>query len=649
MVQPRRMAALLMSAILLCGCQKTPPTPTTEPTTAPTTIQTQPTTEPTTPTEPTEEIIPPISEPPAPENPQTLAPVTKLTCTKWVTFPQLLSLGEGKVAASRNYYDKAKKDYVNSLQLLDIYSDKILAQVDTDTTLELIPQQFPDGSILTADPHAREIVVYDGTLAEQNRISVPNTDGFFSYDRSRYYYVDGSILCHMETATGKRGRLPLHQELRLERLVGIHPTADLLIARVYTDNYSDNCALAVIDAQRGHLRLLSGKLANVWLTGDTFYGVAMNDTAYGMDVYHGTFSGNSVQRITASKIGDDQMGWSVMPGSHLLVRRFAPDNDKPRNTCLLDLKQGTMVNLDDYGYIDCTFGTVWLHDEQLIMGFYEKGDYFYPVLLDPKAMTFTPGATGEEIAWPGNVDISVLKQEQEADSSLQQLREAADTLEQKYQIRILLGKQTEAGCAYARRTAQTATDPGQIQAALDALDVALSQYPQDYFLRFRGLDNQSGIQLLLTGPIEGSLPTTGFTALLRDRYVIGLDITTANLTKTLHHELSHATEMVLSTDSFDADQWASLNPEGYKYYGIYDSGYLNLTKWTYSGGSGADSHFVDSYARINPREDRARLWEEFMTTDCTDLLRAPALQGKLRLMLQIMGNQFPTDPWASVL
>ena len=136
---------------------------------------------------------------------------------------------------------------------------------------------------------------------------------------------------------------------------------------------------------------------------------------------------------------------------------------------------------------------------------------------------------------------------------------------------------------------------------------------------------------------------------MRDRYVIGLDITTAGLAKTIHHELWHAIEMVLSTDSFTADQWAALNPSGYKYYGTYDTGYQNLTKWTYSGGNGVDSHFVDSYARINPREDRARLWEEFLTTDCTDLLRAPALQGKLRLMLQLMSNEFPTDPWISAM
>ena len=88
MVQMKRTAALLLTATLLCGCQKTPPAPTTEPTTAPTTVQTEPTTLPTTPTEPTEEIIPPIAEPPAPDNPQILAPVTKLTCTKWVAGEQ---------------------------------------------------------------------------------------------------------------------------------------------------------------------------------------------------------------------------------------------------------------------------------------------------------------------------------------------------------------------------------------------------------------------------------------------------------------------------------------------------------------------------------------------------------------------------------
>ena len=60
-------------------------------------LTTTPTTEPplqfTEPTEPTEETTPPPS----------LEPVTRLSSIKWRTVPQLLSLGDGTVLASRNY------------------------------------------------------------------------------------------------------------------------------------------------------------------------------------------------------------------------------------------------------------------------------------------------------------------------------------------------------------------------------------------------------------------------------------------------------------------------------------------------------------------------------------------------------------------
>lgn len=644
MVKLKQTAAVCLLAAMLSGCQQPAPTPVTQPTTAPTTTPTQPTAVPTDSTEPSEEPIPVITEPSVPADPQLLDPVTKLQCTKWVTFPQLLSLGSGQVAASRNYYDKSKKDYVNSLQLLDLYADQIIAQVDADTTLELVQQRFPDGHILTADPHGLQFLEFDEALNPVNQFSVPNTDGFFSPDRQQYYYVDGGILCRMEPDSGKRGQLALNQDLRFERLVGVHPTENLLIARVYTDDYSDNCALAVIDGDRCMLRLLSGKLANLWTTGDCFYGVAMNDTAYGMDVYCGTFSGDSVTRIDAAQIGDDQMGWSVLPGSHILVRRFNPDKGAG-STHLFDLKQGTTVNLDDYGYPYCTFGTVWLHEEQLIMGFYEVGDYFYPVLLDPKAMDFQPGVTGEAAAWPGNVDETLLAGQTAPDAGLEELRQRADLLETQYQIRILMGQQIEDGCAHARRSAQTATDPTLISAALDILETELARYPEGFFRTFRSRDNRSGVQFLLTGAISGSLPTAGFTSLLRDRYVIGLDITGLNLESTVHHELWHAAEMVLSTDRFAGAAWDKLNPENYRYYEKYDSGYLDLTKWTLSGGSGTKSHFVDSYSRISPREDRARIWETLMISGSADLLSAPVLKDKLSLMVTVLGEVFPTDPW----
>lgn len=643
-----RVVGVCLAALLLWGCGRDLPAPSPSTEAAlPTTTVTEPTV--TQPTQPSQETtIPPITEPPLLQEPQTLAPVTRLGCTRWVTFPQLLSLGEGRVAASRSYFDREKDSYVNSLEILDVYGDTVLHSVLHEGTRELVLQRFPDGSIVTADPAASQYYVYDQSLTLQEQFSAPSVEGWFSYDRADLYYLESGVLYRMDVASGNRGRMKLEHDLRFESLVGIHPTEDMLVGKVRLSAYTDHCGIAVIDVSSGRLRLLSDRLSHLWLTGDSFYGIAMNDEVYGNDVYTGTLSGTRVDRLTADQIGDDQMGWSVMPGSHLLVRRFAPDED-PRNTAIFDLKNGTWTDLDSYGFIDCAFGATWLYDEQLILGFYEDGDYFYPVLLDPKAMTFQQGPVPESVAWPELVDSAVIDRYQATvdgpalDSALEAVRQQADTLEEKYDITVQLAQQTELSCRYAGKTADTVTDPEVIRAALDTLDQELGKYPEGFFKAFRNGAGEGGLCFSLTGEIEGDLSTVGFSKLIRDTYVLGLDITALALPQTIHHEVWHGIEMRLSTDTFDTAAWSACNPSGFRYYGSYDPGYEKLTKWTWSHGSVGNSHFVDPYARINGREDRARIWEMVMSIDVSQLMEAGAVRQKLQIMVGAMDQVFPGE------
>lgn len=642
-----RVVGACLAVMLLWGCGRDlpAPMPSTDGT-QPSTVVTEPTV--TRPTQPVQETVPPITEPPLTQEPQTLEPVTMLGCTRWVTFPQLLSLGDGKVAASRSYFDKEKGSYVNSLEILDVYEDKVLHSVLHDGTRELVLQRFPDGSIVTADPAALEYYVYDRSLTLQARFSAPSVEGWFSYDRADLYYLESGVLYRMDVASGNRGRMKLEHDLRFESLVGIHPTEDLLVAQVRLSAYTDHCGIAVVDVSSGQLRFLSDRLSYLWLTGDTFYGIAMNEEAYGNDVYTGTLSGGQVTRLTAGQIGDDQMGWSVMSGSHLLVRRFAPD-EEPRNTAIFDLKNGTWTDLDDYGFVDCAFGAVWLYDEQLILGFYEEGDYFYPVLIDPKAMTFQQGPVPESVEWTELVDSDAIERYQATvdgpslDSTLEAVRQQADALEEKYDITVQLAQQTELSCRYAGQTADTVTDPEVIRAALETLDQELGKYPEGFLKAFRNGAGEGGICFCLTGPIQADLSVVGFSRLIRDTYVLGLDITALSLPQTIHHELWHGIEMRLSTDTFDTAAWAACNPGGFRYYGSYDAGYETLTGWTWSHGSVENAYFVDPYARINGREDRAKIWEMVMSIDASRLMEAEPVRQKLQIMVGAMEQVFPGE------
>ena len=643
----QKLAAALLAALMLAGCVQTNPQPSTDPSG---TTEPSVTTTPTAPSE-TEGTEPPITEPPIETPPPTLEPVTGLSCTKWKTYPDLLSLGGGIVFASRNYYSADHNGIINSMELIDVYNDTLIASVTTNSAREPILQRFPDGAILTADTKSGTMYVYDSSLNLKDSFCVPSTEGFFSYDRTNYYFVDSDVLYRMDVSTGNRGRMSLEKDLRLESLLSIHPTEDLLLARVHLSPYTIDYGLALINAKTGKLRLLTDDLTHLWLTGDMFYGVEMNEQIYGYDVCYGSLSGGEVKRITTDVLGGDTVGYSVLPGSHLLLRRKAPDVGE-WNTTLFDLASGgTAADMAKYDFADALFSPIYLSEEQLILGLRKDGFFYTPTLIDPKALTFEEGLTPETVEWGHMVDCEVADRywnEPELPAALSELRAQADTIEKKYGVTILIGNQTADTCAYSGFTIQTSEDAALIQSALTKLDTALALYPNGFAGQFRNDAREGGLYFCLTGSIEDDLGAVGISRLNRWRYNLVLDITADDLDKTIHHEIWHAIEMRISTDSFNTKKWSSCNPNGFSYYGKYDKGYRDLTRWTYTGGNGTGSYFVDPYARINGREDRARIMEYVMTTNATDLMKSSALRQKLQIMSDTIRRHFDTKGWTDV-
>lgn len=644
-----RVLALVLALLLLSGCGRQDPALTTD-----VTQDTQNTTQQTGQTEPSQ-TAPTETEPPetAPtEPPPSLDPITKLSCTRWRTFPQLLSLGGGIVLASRNFYSPEEGAIINSVELIDVYSDTVVQKLMNDGTREPVEQRFADDAFVLADPKNSCFHVYDQQLQLLGRISAPNLDGFFSKDRSHYYYVDSDVLYRMDVASGNRGRITLQQDLRLESLLSIHPNGKLLVARVYLSAFTTNCGIAVIDLENGELKLLTDDLMYAWLVADRFYGMAMNDSLLGYDLYYGKLSGGQVQKLTVEQLSDGWLSCTVLAGSDYLMCKAARDDES--GTVVRNLISGQSVDMSEYGFKNSALGTVYLPDEQLIMGFYESGYDFDPVVIDPKVLEYDGKLTAEAANWSALVDDSLIRSYQtEAEgpalpAALSEVRSFADNLEKKYGIQILIGKQVSATCDHSDFAVQTVEDPAAIQAALEQLDTACSRYPKTFLKQFQNGAREGGLYFCLTGQIEGELEPVGFARLNRDRYNLALDITDSGLSATIHHEIWHAIEMKLSTDTFDTKQWSSCNPDGFAYYERYREGYLDLTKWTYANGSGTGSYFVDSYSRINGREDRARIWENVMSTDATELMKASALQKKLSIMNDAIRRVFDTDGWSNV-
>lgn len=417
-----RLAALLLALLMLCGCGPD----TTEPTvgsTAPT-IHTDPNrpTEPAKPTEPSNPSTPtepeqPIEPEPLPE----LEAVTYLRCVELDVFPELLSLGNGLVVASRNTYSDLQ-GRINETFIINIYKDEIVAKSVRGHSMELVTQKFSDGSILLAEPDSGKFFVFDMDLTAKTSFSAPNLDGFFSYDRSCYYYLQDAQLYCMKVSGGETAPVKLESELRFESLVGIHPSRELLVARVYLDSYSSDYGVAVVDARTGKILLLRDDLTHVWLTEDRFSAVEMSADYLLYDVLYGSVSGGDIQRIPTDQIYSPSVSYEVLPGSGYLLWRLNPD-DGDKATKIYDLSAGgTVAVMNDYEFTTALLAPVYLPQDRLIMGYYSvkeeetpenpyPKESFFIVLINPAKLIFAEGVTPEECPWQNPVDMDAVAYE----------------------------------------------------------------------------------------------------------------------------------------------------------------------------------------------------------------------------------------------
>ena len=642
-----RAAAGLLAALTLCGCSAQEPAPSTTAPTQP--VQTAPT-QPSRPTVPTVPSSPVEPEPvPVPE----LEAVTLLTCAEFDVFPRLLSLGNGLVVASRNTYNDLQ-GLINETQIIDVFNDQVVAKSTRAHAMELVCQQFRDGLIVMSEADSGKFFILDQTLSVTFSFTAPRLDGYFSYDRSSYYYVQDEVLYRMDTASGESQPVITDQALMFEALLGIHPNLDRLVARVYLSDHGTDYGLAVLDVPSGKVLLLRDDLAQVWLTEDLFYGVEFDRNTVGYDVFYGDLTQGSILSIPSKELYAPSVNYDVMPGSHYLVRRLAPD-EGDRSTRIYDLRNGAMADLSACGFADAALSTVHLADSGLILGLrsekeektpenpYPK-ETFHPVLIDPERLTFEAAVTAGQASWQDRVD-SFTETAPSLPDTLASAQARAKALSDRFGVDILLAGQVLPVCGHSSFTVTPCEDPAVIQTALDSLEAELGKYPAGFFDQLKNGAGKGGLKLCLTGKVKGGVSPLGFTQKCRDSYEAVLDITADDLAATVHHELWHVIEMHLSTDSFHADDWNACNPEGFAYYGRYDKGYKELTQWTLDGSG--QTHFVDSYSCINPIEDRAQLMALVMTGG--PWKDAPMLKAKLQLMAQAIRGGFDPAGWTDVL
>ena len=569
-------------------------------------------------------------------------------------MPTLLPLGDGRVLAGWVDYDRA----ITSLAVVDIATDRTVTSRELEGCWELQEQQFSDGRAVLFNWEASTWQFVGADLADIGTFSSDQTGGFFSLDGSRYYFVQDDVLCRADVAGGQTERVALETDMRFMDVAGRYPDSDTLFLHCLLSPYSTESGTAVLDPETGAYTMLQKDWYATYYGADSPELLWFNNETMGYDVLYA--SEGRYYRADAALLHADEADILPVSGSAYLLGA-AQDTTLYRlesgiSACLLQAEQlgGALRN------------AVWL-PEQVLVGCVYGGGTFHLTAIDPAQLTFTQVSDGIAVDDPMAVDTALTEvywnslNGQPLPATLQEARDYADQLEERYGVTILLSAQGQEACEAVWDAVVTTTDqwpledePYAIARTLEALDRALALYPEGFFRQMRNTMGEGGVRFIPVGHIENDVNAVGLTYETYGWQNIYIDVTLDTFESVICHEIWHATEGVISYRdwvSFDPGNWSVCNPEGFFYNEDVEDADPNPSRWTFNYEMDAQNvYFVDAYARTNAKEDRARIMEYVMANEdlAGALMQSPYITQKLEIMCQAIRNSFDTSAWGDL-
>ena len=588
------------------------------------------------------------------EKPLLDQPVKTLSCVQSAAMPTLLPLGDGRVLAGWVDYDRA----ITSLAVVDVATDRTVTSRELEGCWELQEQQFSDGRAVLFNWEASTWQFVGADLADIGTFSSDQTGGTFSRDGSLYYFVQDDVLCRADVAGGQTERVALETDMRFMDVAGRYPDSDTLFLHCLLSPYSTESGTAVLDPETGAYTMLQKDWYATYYGADSPELLWFNNETMGYDVLYA--SEGRYYRADAALLHADEADILPVFGSAYLLG-VAQDTTLYRlesgiSACLLQAEQlgGALRN------------AVWL-PEQVLVGCVYGGGAFHLTAIDPAQLTFTQVSDGIAVDDPMAVDTALTEvywnslNGQPLPATLQEARDYADQLEERYGVTILLSAQGQEACEAVWDAVVTTTDqwpledePYAIARTLEALDRALALYPEGFFRQMRNTMGEGGVRFIPVGHIENDVNAVGLTYETYGWQNIYIDVTLGTFESVICHEIWHATEGVISYRdwvSFDPGNWSVCNPDGFFYNEDVEDADPNPSRWTFNYEMDAQNvYFVDAYARTNAKEDRARIMEYVMANEdlAGALMQSPYITQKLEIMCQAIRNSFDTSTWGDL-
>ena len=254
------------------------------------------------------------------------------------------------------------------------------------------------------------------------------------------------------------------------------------------------------------------------------------------------------------------------------------------------------------------------------------GSFEYPhvhlMMTDPALLSYDKELKSEETE-PAKEKVY------EVGEKFREVREAADKLEEKYGIRILVGNEvglSEKTSDYVFVSREDSENPYAVEDelfSLNELDKILGCYPEGFFEHFKTKNGKFGFRLALVDALKNDdysdFVAGGIAYTSGMWYDIAIQSSMINYTQaSFDHEMWHTVENLVSrNDPLDESKWSELNPYDFYYSSDFDSyassSELNDTMLEYADiNEGLDPslpYFISSYSTVTAMEDRATLIE----------------------------------------
>lgn len=576
--------------------------------------------------------------------------VTFLQCIQPAALNSLRPASGAQVAVSWADYE----DERTTVLLADVNRDTVCHEITLDGVWDLKEQAFSDGRFALCQRETNTWKFLSASLEDLGTWSAESVDGFFSYDGSTYYYLRDHLLYRESVSSGESGRVTLPLDLRLMELTAFDAQNGTLMMQFFLSPYSSECGTAAYDMETGAFTMLQKDRYRVSFRKEDVCLLSFDNEKMGYSVTYG--SGDQFLFADAGIFSDTAGDLYPIPGSSYLMGIA-----EGCSTLYAADQQITSCPLSGCGIDGEMYSVCYLPDEKALVGAVYQDGAFRFYVIDPAQLPFAEVAGAAPVDSPFVVDETLDESywDTPVAESLQEARQYADTLEEKYSVHILLSSQCKDAAALCDHPV-TLTDTmspedelNGILAMLKALGRSLALYPKGFPAQFRNGAGDGGLCFLLVEHIESDYGVVGCTYESLDWQYIALDVhPTCSLDSIVCHEIWHATENHIrfrDDTALPMDEWDALNPEGFSYYG--DATKTDpAQQWTLYSGSPEDIHFVDSYACVARTEDRARIMEYFMTREdeARILIQSPFIRQKLQMMCDAVRDTFDTTGWENV-